>query len=336
MVGFVQARGVPFELSDSIAIIVIAALLSLLPVVILLWIYYVRERSPSVRGPTMTRFFALGMLSVAFAVVLERAIYALWRGVSPATSRVFFAEGIAAADLSALVTTAAVSFGVIAVVEEGVRYILMRVLFHRTQDFDQLIDGVQYGFALGLGFSFIENTLYFLQLFRSLDFDTLVVVFFLRFLISTVGHLSFGGVMGYFLAAARVFPSERRRYLQYAFFFPWLMHGLFDTLLAVQLSFYTVLLLLLPAYLFWSWFQDERMFELHVLRGRRLRFPVAPTKRDIPSPRPHVVEVLPAMKSCPNCYVPLQETSKQCPSCGLRLHRRGFPRLFPFLSEGES
>jgi len=326
-------RGGALELSDSIAIIIIAGLLSLLPVVILLWIYYVRERQPTVRGATMARFFALGMLCVALAVALERAVYTLWKTLSPTTSNVFFIEGISFSHLPSLVPAMVVSFGVIALIEESVRYLVMRLSFDRTQDFDQLIDSIQYGFVLGLGFAFVENTLYFLRLFQSLDFDTLVVVFFLRFLISTVGHMAFGGVMGYCLGMARVFPAERRVFLRRAFLFPWLMHGFFDGLLTVQLSFYTVLLLVIPLFMFWTWFQDERMFELHVLRGRRLRFPVASRKRDIVPPRLHVVEVLPNMKSCPNCYSTIGEQEKICLSCGMRFHRRGTQPLLPFLSQ---
>jgi RsiW-degrading membrane proteinase PrsW (M82 family) len=318
--------------SDSIATVIIAGLLSLLPVFILLWVYYVREDRPSVRGTAIARYFALGAVAVGLAVLLERGVYAFWQRVSPETSGVFFASNIFPADLPSVLAAAFVSFLIIALIEESVRYFLMRLAMRRSPEFDQLIDGVQFGMALGLGFAFIENTIYFLELFRSLDFDTLVVVFFLRFLISTVGHMAFGGVMGYCLAHAEVYRPERRMFLRRAFLFPWLMHGVFDLLLTIQLSFYTVLLLVIPLYIFWSWWQDERLFELHVLQGRRLRFPVSVKKREV-RPRPHVVEVLPAMRSCPNCYSVIGDKDTRCASCGLRLHRRGIPSLLPFLSK---
>jgi RsiW-degrading membrane proteinase PrsW (M82 family) len=325
-----------FPFSDSIAITVIAGLLSLLPVVALLWVYYVREQRPTVSGRTVARFFLLGMLSVGGSVLLERGVYEFWKWISPDTASAFFADTLSLTDLPSLVAAALVAFGIIALAEEGVRYLLMRRAFQRPSDFDQLIDGVQYGFALGLGFAFVENTLYFLQLFRGLDFDTLAIVFFLRFLISTIGHLSFGGVMGYFLAMAAIHPGECRVFLRRAFWIPWIMHGFFDTLLSVQLSFYTVLLLSIPLIIFWQWFQDDRMFELHMLRGRRLRFPVASKQPALVSPRPYVVEAIPSMTLCPNCTAPVGDTDRQCRSCGLKLYRRGEKPLLPFLRKETS
>jgi RsiW-degrading membrane proteinase PrsW (M82 family) len=330
-----MSEGGNLALTDSIAIVVIAGLLSLLPVVALLWVYYVRERKPSVRGSSIAQFFILGMLAVGVAVILERAVYAIWDTTSPATSGAFFAEYTFLNNPRGVALAGLVSFGIIALIEECVRYFLFGELFRRTDDFDQLIDGVQYGFALGLGFAFVENTLYFFQLFRGLDFDTLVVVFFLRFLISTAGHLAFAGVMGYLYARAALSPAERRPLLLRAFLLPWLMHGFFDFLLTVQLSFYTVLLLMFPLALFWLWWGDERLFELHVLHGRRLRFPIAFRKANILWPRMRVVEVLPAMHACPNCYTHLREEETRCVSCGLKLHRRGFPPRFPFILRDE-
>ncbi len=333
MIGLDTAAAVslPFSFSDSIAIVVIAGLLSLLPVMVLLWIYYVRERQPAVRGPVMTQFFAVGMVTVVLAILLESSVHALWNRLSPSTVSAFFIEGVSAESVAELLTAIAVSFGIIALIEEGTRYILMRTLFERTTEFNQIIDGVQLGFAAGLGFAFLENTIYFLQLFRGLEFDRLVVVFFLRFLISTVGHLAFGGIMGYYLALAAVYPTERREMLQKAFFFPWIMHGLFNTLLAVQLAFFIVPLLIIPLSLFWVWFRDERLFELYVLHGKRLRFPVAAHPQQPRTPRPAVVEVLPAMTTCPICYVPLGARDMRCRSCGVRFHRRPVPSILPFL-----
>lgn len=321
----------PLPLSDSVAITIIAGLLGVLPVVVLLWIYYVRERTPSVSGAAVSRFFALGMLAVAVSVALERAVYAVWARVSPDTARFFFAENIAVSGVASLAVVGSVSFLAVALVEEGVRYVLMRAAIRRSRDLDQIIDGVQYGIALGLGFAFVENTLYFLQLFRGLDFSTLAVVFFLRFLISTVGHMAFGGVMGYLLARSLVHPTERRVYARRAFLFPWLMHGSFDLLLSIQMSFYTVILLLVPLLLFWYWWNDSRLFEVHVLHGRRLRFPIPSSTRHIHPLGRHVVDVLPSVNSCPNCYMSLADADVFCRSCGVRLHRRGVRSRFPFL-----
>lgn len=318
-------------LPDSIAISIIAGLLSLLPTVVLLWIYYVRERQPTISGSSIGKFFSIGLVSVGVSVVLEKGIYSLWKFLSPDSSRMFFSDNISAGNLLSILIAAAVSFLMVALIEEGVRFILSRYMMKKNIELNQIIDGVQLGIAMGLGFAFLENTLYFLQLFKGYDFNTLVVVFFLRFLISTIGHLSFGGVMGYYLAMAEIYPTEKKSFTIKAFLIPLMMHGIFDFLLSIQLSFYTVILMIIPIMIFWNWWNDERLFEYHMLNGRRLKFPISNKKSKL-SGRKFSVEVLSSMKSCPNCYVPINETQEFCTSCGVKFHRKKAPSRFPFLS----
>lgn len=280
----------------------------------------------------MARFFGLGVLAVGISIILEKGIYMIWEFLSPDTAHLFFSETGTAFNIVSILLVGLVSFGVVALCEEGARYFLMKYLMNRSPDLDQKIDGVQFGISLGLGFAFLENTLYFLKLFRDFEFDTLVIVFFLRFLISTLGHMSFGGIMGYYFAQSRFYPTETRQFNIKAFAFPFLMHGFFDFLLAIQLSFYTVLLLTVPVFVLWLWWHDERMFQKHVLNGRNLKFPVSETPKRADVKRKLTVEVLPAMGSCPNCYVPITEEQTKCRACGVKFHRKKIISRLPFLS----
>ncbi len=110
------------------------------------------------------------------------------------------------------------------------------------------------GLAAGLGFATLENTIYFLNLIQQGNFDTLIFVFFLRFAISTLAHISFGGIMGALLARGLFSVYRPKRQLFQAFALPWLVHGLFDLLLSINLSMYAVILLLPPLFImiFWS------------------------------------------------------------------------------------
>lgn len=308
--------------SDAISIVIIAALLSLLPVVILLWIYYVRQKQPSVSGTSVAKFFMMGIVCVAISVALEKGVYLLWGVLSPETAGLFFSENIIVDGFFAILLAGLISFGVVALVEEGSRFFLMKYLIRRMTDIDQIIDGVQLGIALGLGFAFLENTLYFLKLFRSFEFDTLVIVFFLRFLISTVGHMCFGGFMGYYLTRAKFHITEEKSFSRKAFLIPFLMHGFFDFLLAIQLSFYNVILLSVPVLILWLWWHDERLFHIYVLNGRSLMSPLSPWKKKIFSTNKLAVEVIPSMKACPNCYVSIKEGQEKCFACGVKFHNK--------------
>jgi len=53
-------------------------------------------------------------------------------------------------------------------IEEGVIFIIFMLFIYREKAFTQTIDGIVYGVALALGFSFVENTIYFTELFSTL------------------------------------------------------------------------------------------------------------------------------------------------------------------------
>lgn len=320
-----------FAISDMVSIAIIAGLLSLLPVFVMLWFYYVRQKQPSVSGASMFRFFAIGVLAVVISVVLEKGVYLVWQYFSPVTADLFFSENVSLGSIIQITFAGLVSFGIIALIEEGSKYFLMRRLMRNAFDMDQIIDGVQFGIATGLGFAFLENTFYFLKLFRGLEFDTLVIVFFLRFLISTVGHMSFGGIMGYQLAKAKFNVTENKTYHRKAFLLPWLMHGFFNFLLAIQLAFYNVVLLVIPLVIFWFWWHDERLFHVYILNGKKLTYPVAGHPAPVGNSGKTIVEILPSMKSCPNCYVAISDEQNRCSACGVQFHRKSIVRKIPFL-----
>lgn len=319
------------DLSSTVSLTVLAGLLSLLPVVILFWVYYLKEGEPSVPGRAITRFFAVGMLAVGPAIVLERSVYAVSKSVSPVAASALFTEFSQLGGVGDLILALVAAFGVVALVEEGVRYALLRFLVRRTGEIDQVIDGIQLGVASGLGFAFVENALYFLRLFQGLEFNTLAVVFFLRFLISTFGHIVFGGVMGYQLARALANPVERGAHQARAFWMPWLMHGLFDFLLSARLSAYAVLFLLLPVCALLILYGSPQLAERFRLHGRPLRAPVRGRPRSLFPWRRPPVEVLPWMPWCPVCFTSVPDLSagadQRCLLCGAMLH--GGSNLWP-------
>lgn len=324
------------ETSSSFSIIVLAGLLSLLPVVVLFWTYYLRERTPSVPGRVVTKFFALGMFTVVPAVLIERLVFFSAQRFSPVATSTLFAESYSLASFEDLLLAFMISFGVVALVEEAVRFLLLRFLLQQTPEVDQIIDGLQVGVASGIGFAFIENTLYFLRLLERLDFDTLAVVFFLRFLISTFGHIAFGGIMGYQLARAIANPLERRGRLLRAFLIPWVMHGLFDFFLSIQLSVYTVLFLLIPLFSLWTLYRHPRLSERFRLHGRLLRAPVGARPRARQPWKRAPVDPLPTIPWCPTCLTPFPRAAAhttggaaqtapsagtECSACGTRFTR---------------
>lgn len=231
-------------LPPGLSLAIIAFLLALLPAGLFLWMWYLRRHDRPVPGQMVALAFGIGLALVVPAFWLEDTARDGWRVVSPGTAHYFEGAVLPLLSVRDVLLPALATFLIVALAEEGLRYAVLRVWIRRSAYVDQVFDGMVLGVAVGIGFATLENTVYFLNLFQQGSFDTLVFVFFLRFLISTLAHVSFGGLMGALIARG-VFDLYRpRAYFRLAFFLPWLLHGLYDLLLGVNQSLYAVLVLL--------------------------------------------------------------------------------------------
>lgn len=229
-------------LPPGIALAIIAFLLSLLPAALFIWIWYLRHHNRPISPQAVAIAFFIGIILVLPAFYLEDLAANFWRILSPETAHYFDGAVLPLLNFKDILLPAIGTFVVVATVEEGLRYLILRIWIARSRIIDQVFDGLVIGVAMGLGFATLENTLYFLAQLKVGDFDTLVFIFFLRFMISTLAHVSFGGLMGALIARG-VFDMYRPyRYFIPAMLIPWFVHGLYDLLLGINQSLYAVLL----------------------------------------------------------------------------------------------
>lgn len=116
-------------------------------------------------------------------------------------------------------------FGVVAVSEEGFKYLLLKNRTWRSPVFNCQFDGVVYAVFVSLGFALWENIGYVLRY----GFGTAVV----RALTAVPGHACFGVFMGAWYGLARRLANAGRsgsskfcRFLSFAI--PVFMHGCYD------------------------------------------------------------------------------------------------------------
>lgn len=266
----------PILLPPGVAVGILAFLLSLLPAGLLLWVWYLRRHDRPVPTSIVFLGFFLGLLLVIPAFQLEKGAARLWETTSPATAYYFDGAILPLQTAADVILPALGTFLVVALVEEGLRYLLLLVGLRFIRSVDQVFDGLVIGLAAGLGFATLENTLYFFQLFSAGNFDTLVFVFFLRFLISTLAHISFGGIMGALMARGLFSMYQRRAFLLQAFLLPWFMHGLYDWLLGVNQTLYAAMLLLVPLLVLTVWSGRREFFVINKAKGKLLVTQQAP------------------------------------------------------------
>ncbi|MGE5587331.1 MAG: PrsW family intramembrane metalloprotease [Clostridia bacterium] len=154
------------------------AVVSLVPGLVWVWFFYRKDRAEPEPKALVTRAFAYGVLSVFPAAFLE----APFRRVM-ATGR---------QDLLALL---AVSVLVVGVVEEVSKFVAVKLAAYDNAEFDEVMDGVVYAVAAGLGFAATEN------LFYATTYGLAVGV--VRAFITDLAHASFSGIVGYYLGRAK-------------------------------------------------------------------------------------------------------------------------------------
>lgn len=95
------------------------------------------------------------------------------------------------------------------VVEEGVKAVaLFLMVALRRREFDDVLDGMVYGAAVGVGFSFVEDLIYFVSATSTQGVGAGMLTFFLRNLGFLLNHSFFTALTGIGLGLAR--QSHRR------------------------------------------------------------------------------------------------------------------------------
>jgi RsiW-degrading membrane proteinase PrsW (M82 family) len=119
------------------------------------------------------------------------------------------------------------AFLYVAVVEESVKYLAVRAKAYRSSNFNEVMDGIVYGVAAGLGFATVENILYVL------GFGTISTAI-VRAFMSVPSHAAYGGIMGFYLGMAKPFSQSskqhERKLIVMGLAAAILLHGFYDTI----------------------------------------------------------------------------------------------------------
>ena len=112
------------------------------------------------------------------------------------------------------------SFVIVALSEEGSKFLLLRLAIFNRKEFDEPFDGIVYAVMVGMGFATLENISYVFEH----GIGTAITGMFL----SVPAHGTFAVLMGYYTGLAKFDPSRRKRYFFLAILLPVFFHGSFD------------------------------------------------------------------------------------------------------------
>lgn len=208
-----------------------AIIAALLPVVLLLFYIYRKDRlqPEPLRWLWKAVVYGVGSALLAIVIVLPIPDLAL---IAPA-----FAASIPGAIANA--------FCYAAIPEEAAKLLMLWLLIRKNPYFDEYLDGIVYATCVGLGFAGFENILYLVD-----DMDSLMSVAIGRALFSVPGHFFFAVTMGYFLSLAYFRTEYKWCYYSLAYIVPVVLHGIFDALLMCVSVAPSIAGLLIIAFLF--------------------------------------------------------------------------------------
>ena len=173
------------ERLSGTALTLIGLVLAVVPAVVWLGVFYRRDRLEPEPRTMVLGEFVLGLLvATAIGIPIVDQVFDVgsWLFTSPL---VHLVGGIL----------------VVGVVQEGLKYLTIRLSVYGSREFDERTDGIIYGTAVGLGFATALNVAFVVES-GGVDLGTGAI----RIVLTSLAHASFGGVIGYFLGRQKFEP----------------------------------------------------------------------------------------------------------------------------------
>lgn len=183
----------------------------LAPSIIWLLIFLRRDSHPESNRMILKIFF-YGMLAAIPAALLELGFY----------------EQITSLKIPYLLSQIFYVFLGIALVEEGMKYLVIKKKVLRDPEFDEPVDAMLYMIIAALGFAALENLLILLPLDTTFQFFETAVISTVRFVGATFLHALCSGLIGYYIALSFLQPKNRVRVVAQGIAIAVLLHGLYN------------------------------------------------------------------------------------------------------------
>jgi len=213
--------------------------IALAPIFALFTYFYVRDQYEKEPSLLLLLVFGGGFLSVVPVILLGQIFYSILNFL---------------VDPRWLLHDLIENFIVIALVEEGLKFLVVLQLAYRHPAFNEPYDGMLYAITASLGFAALENILYVL--------NGGLVVGFARMVLSVPAHALFGAFMGYYAGRAKFSVAHSKHYLFAALLFPTLLHGLYNFLLSINRGEFALLVVPLSLFMWWRALRQVRIASL--------------------------------------------------------------------------
>lgn len=173
----------------------------------LIWLsYYLRKDKHPESNTMVLKIFIWGILMAPLAIILELAL--IWL-INPTSNLVSVLSHMPGNSLFKIILASTL---IPALVEEYLKYSVVKYKVLNNSEFDEPVDAMLYCIIAGLGFAAIENLLI---LFKSplMPLGQALGTIGLRFLGATFLHALASGITGYWLARGILFTQQRKKFV---------------------------------------------------------------------------------------------------------------------------
>ncbi len=179
----------------------------------IIWLlFYLRKDSHPESNRMILKIFFYGAVAAAVAAFLELAIF----------------KGINRLNLAKILTLILNTWLAVALVEEMLKYLVVKLNVLKDKEFDEPLDAMLYMIIAALGFAALENVL--ILWFQETPFYLLETFAFsiFRFVGATFLHALCAGTIGYFLALSFFESKKRVRLISLGLWIAILLHGTYN------------------------------------------------------------------------------------------------------------
>ncbi len=194
--------------------------IAILPGILVCFTIYRLDRYDREPLSVIVASFLLGILSCLPAYIIE----SIGKKVDTGFVSHFFVQTTV---WNSLLETAIFAFLIVALTEEGCKYLFLRFYCYNHKAFNEPLDGIIYSVAVSMGFATWENLIYGWQN----DSETLI----LRMVTAIPAHAAFAVIMGYHLGLSKFEAHATDRRLA-GLTAAVLAHGFYDFLLFQTVS----------------------------------------------------------------------------------------------------
>lgn len=222
---------------------------ALLPVAILLFEIYRKDKASPEPAGQLVKAFGYGVVSAL--LVLPIGLIAESAGLYQ-ESVYGLTSGICSALLQA------------AIPEETAKLLMLWLLLRKNRFFDENMDGIVYAVFVSLGFAALENVLYL-----SRCSEVLFEVGALRAFTAIPGHFCFGILMGYYYSLAKFSSKDNNLNKGLTWIAPVAAHGVYDGILfssGTPTIFSGILSIIFFVFLCWLCRISRRKIQEHLRR----------------------------------------------------------------------